>query len=182
MVGLGNPGRRYSKTRHNVGFMFIQQMARAWKVKVRRRKHLSKTVTVENDQRPVILVMPQTFMNRSGIAVRELLQNTGIKPECLVVVYDDIDLSLGEIRIRREGGSGTHRGIYSIIQEIETQKFPRIRVGIGPVLSGQDMTDFVLSPFEPEEVPLLEQSLGRAQEALELILAGQIERAMNGYN
>lgn len=182
VVGLGNPGRRYSETRHNAGFIFIQQVAKAWQVKVKKRKFLSKIAEVETDQGRVILAMPQTFMNGSGKAVRELLLGAGVESKQLVVVYDDMDLSLGEIRIRREGSGGAHKGMNSIIQEIGTKNFPRIRIGIGPFLSGQDMTDFVLSPFSRKERKILDESLEKAQEALKMIIAGQIEKAMNCYN
>jgi len=182
VVGLGNPGRKYSETRHNVGFIFIKQIAKIWQVKVKKRKFLSKTAEVKTSQGKVILAMPQTYMNRSGAAVQELLQGSGIRPEKLIVVYDDLDLPLGEIRIRKEGSGGRHKGVNSIIQEIGTKSFPRIRIGIGPSLSEQETTDFVLSPFSREERRILEDSLNKAQEALKMIIAGEIEKAMNCYN
>jgi peptidyl-tRNA hydrolase, PTH1 family len=182
VVGLGNPGRRYSETRHNAGFMFIKRIARDWDVKVKKRKFLSKTAEVETAQGRMLLALPQTFMNRSGEAVRALLQGVGIEPGNLVVIYDDIDLALGQIRVRKEGGPGTHKGMASIVEEIETTRFPRIRVGIGPFPEEADMIDYVLSPFAEREKPILGQSLDRAREALDMILAGQIDKAMNSYN
>ena len=182
IVGLGNPGRRYSGTRHNAGFMFIRRIARDWDIKVKKRKFLSKTAEIETPQGRLLLVLPQTFMNKSGDAVSELLRGTGIEPGRLIVVYDDIDLPLGQIRVRKAGGPGTHRGMASIVEEIETTRFPRIRVGTGPCPDGADMADFVLSPFAENEKKLFDRSLERAREALELILAGQVDKAMNSYN
>lgn len=182
VVGLGNPGRRYSATRHNVGFMFIKRLARDRDVKVKKRKFLSKTAEVEIAQERVVLAMPQTFMNKSGEAVRALLEGTGIEPGKLVVIYDDVDLPLGQIRVRKEGGAGTHKGMISIVEEIETTRFPRIRVGVGPFPDGGDRVDYVLSRFADSEKELVEQSLERAGRALALIMAGHIDQAMNSYN
>lgn len=182
VVGLGNPGRRYSASRHNVGFMFVKRMARERDVKVKKRKFLSKTAEIEIDQERVILALPQTFMNRSGEAVSALLQGTGLGPDKLVVVYDDIDLALGQIRVRKEGRPGTHKGMASIVDEIETNRFPRIRIGIGPSPEGADLVDYVLAPFAHSERERLDQCLDRAREALALIIAGHIDQAMNSYN
>jgi PTH1 family peptidyl-tRNA hydrolase len=182
VVGLGNPGKYYANTRHNAGFTFVKQIARSWNVKLRKKKYLAKTAEVEKENEKVLLALPQTYMNRSGYSVREVLDGTGISPEQLIVVYDDLDIPLGEIRIRKEGGPGTHKGMDSIIQEIQTIAFPRIRVGIGPLPPEWDAAKFVLSPFEEGEKALLEQSLKKAQEALELILARKIDKAMNSYN
>lgn len=181
MVGLGNPGRRYSRTRHNAGFLFVRALAKDWKVRLKKRRHFSKTCVIERDKGRVLLAIPQTYMNRSGLAVRSIVEG-GVKPDRLVVVYDDLDIPLGEIKIRKEGGPGSHRGVSSIIDEIQTEKFPRIRIGIGPLNPEEDAVDFVLSPFRQEEKPQLEQSLKLAREALDLILSGEIERAMTMYN
>ena len=136
----------------------------------------------KREEERVILAMPQTYMNRSGLAVKQIVEGERISSEKLVVVYDDLDIPLGEIRIRKEGGPGTHKGMNSVVQEIKTTKFFRIRVGIGPLRSGQDATSFVLSPFEEKEKLLLKKSLKKAQEALEMILSGEVEKAMNQYN
>ena len=182
VVGLGNPGKHYANTRHNAGFIFVKQIARSWNVKLRKKRYSAKTAEVDKEKEKVLLALPQTYMNRSGYSLREILDGTGISPEQLVVVYDDLDIPLGEIRIRKEGGPGTHQGMDSIIREIQTIAFPRIRIGIGPLPPDWDAAEFVLSPFEEGEKPLLEKSLKKAQEALELILAGEIEKAMNSYN
>jgi PTH1 family peptidyl-tRNA hydrolase len=165
-----------------VGFTVVKQIARSWNVKLRKKKFLAKTAEVERENGKVLLALPQTYMNRSGYSTREILDGTGINLEQLVVIYDDLDIPLGEIRIRKEGGPGTHKGMDSIIQEIQTTAFPRIRIGIGPLAPDWDAAEFVLSPFEEEEKKLLEQSLKKAENALELILAGEIEKAMNSYN
>jgi PTH1 family peptidyl-tRNA hydrolase len=182
VVGLGNPGRRYSGTRHNAGFMVIKRIARSWDVKVKKRRFRSKTADVETVQGRVLLAMPQTLMNKSGEAVKAILEGTGIEPGRLIVIYDDVDLPLGQIRIRKEGGPGTHRGIASIIAEIETTGFARIRVGIGPFPEGVDIVDYVLSPFAEKDKEALDRCLEQARDALELILAGHIDKAMNSYN
>lgn len=182
VVGLGNPGRRYSQTRHNVGFIFIKKLAREWKVKLKKREYLAKAGEAIKSKERMFLVQPQTFMNQSGLAVRKIIDKMRIDPERLIIVYDDLDIPLGEIRIRMEGGAGNHKGMNSIIQEIETNKFPRIRVGIGSQVAVEDVTNYVLSSFDKKEKLLLAKSLERAEEALEMILAGESKKAMNIYN
>jgi PTH1 family peptidyl-tRNA hydrolase len=182
VVGLGNPGLKYSRTRHNVGFLFVKGLARTWGTKLRKRRHLSKLILADHLQERILLAIPQTFMNASGQAVDLLLKNYQIKPEHTLIVYDDFDLTLGEIRIRKDGGAGTHKGMRSVIQELGTSQIPRIRIGIGPLPETADPVKFVLSPFTKDERLSLEKSLSKAREAAELILGGDIERAMNLYN
>jgi len=182
VVGLGNPGKRYSGTRHNIGFTFIRRTAREWKVKLRKRIFFSKAGEVERKEEKILLALPQTYMNKSGLTVKKILEGRDIKPEHLVVVYDDLDIPLGEIRIRKRGGPGTHKGMSSIVEEIRTEEFPRIRVGLGPLPDGKDAVDYVLSSFDKAEEPRLEEGLRKASEALEMILSGEVERAMNTYN
>lgn len=182
VVGLGNPGRKYSQTRHNAGFMFIKRLAKEWKIKLKKINSLLKAGEVMKSNERILIAMPQTYMNQSGLAVRKIMNESRSGSERFIVVYDDIDLPLGEIRIRKEGGAGTHKGMISVVQEIETTKFPRIRLGIGSQPSDEDATHYVLSSFEKREKILLEKSLGKAQEALEIILAGEIDKAMNIYN
>ena len=182
VVGLGNPGRRYSQTRHNVGFSFVKRVARSWGVKLKKKSCLSKTILVDRQREKILLALPQTHMNKSGLAVNRIVTERGVEPEKLLVIYDDLDIPLGEIRIRPNGGAGSHKGMISIIQEIETTDFPRIRVGIGPLSPDETATDFVLSPCNEEEKSSLVSSFKQAQEALEYILDGQIEKAMNLYN
>jgi len=182
VVGLGNPGRRYSGTRHNVGFTFIKKTAREWKVKLRKRIFFSKAGEVKRKEEKILLALPQTYMNKSGLTVKKIMEGRDIKSEHLVVVYDDLDIPLGEIRIRKRGGPGTHKGMSSIVKEIRTEEFPRIRVGLGPLPGGENAVNYVLSSFDKAEESRLEQGLRKAREALEMILSGEVERAMNTYN
>jgi PTH1 family peptidyl-tRNA hydrolase len=182
VIGLGNPGHRYSGTRHNVGFTFIKKTAREWKVKLRKKIFFSKAGEVERKEEKILLALPQTYMNKSGLAVRKILEGRDIKPEHLIVVYDDLDIPLGEIRIRKGGGAGNHKGMSSIVEEIRTENFPRIRVGLGPLPDGENAVNYVLSSFDKAEESRLEQGFRKAREALEMILSGEVERAMNTYN
>ncbi|MQY60679.1 aminoacyl-tRNA hydrolase [bacterium] len=182
VVGLGNPGRRYSGTRHNVGFTFVRKTAKEWKVKLRKKIFFSKAGEVKRNKEKILLALPQTYMNKSGLTVKKIMEGRDIKPEHLVVVYDDLDIPLGEIRIRKRGGPGTHKGMSSIVEEIRTEEFPRIRVGLGPLPGGENAVNYVLSSFDKAEESRLEEGLRKAREALEMILSGEVERAMNTYN
>ncbi len=182
VVGLGNPGRRYSGTRHNAGFLFVRRMAKAWKMRLKKRRFSSKIGEIERKNEKIMLALPQNYMNNSGVAVKQILAGRNIQPDKLLVIYDDLDIPLGEIRIRKGGGPGTHKGMASIVREIETTEFPRMRLGIGPLPDGEDAVDYVLSPFEKREGPLLEDGFSKAREALEMILVGDVEEAMNTYN
>jgi PTH1 family peptidyl-tRNA hydrolase len=182
VIGLGNPGKSYKNTRHNVGFALIERLAEKWGVKLKKRKRVLKAAQAKKGQKPVFLIEPWTYMNQSGLAVKELIQRTGIKLDQLVVVYDDLDISLGEIRIRKEGGPGFHKGMISIVQEIEDDRFPRVRIGIGPLPPNVEATDYVLSGFENREKPALMRGLAKAEDALMLILDEKIAEAMNHFN
>lgn len=182
VVGLGNPGRRYSETRHNAGFIFVKRVAKEWKVRLKKRRFSSRVGEVERKDGKIILALPQTYMNNSGTAVRQILEGRSIQRGKLVVVYDDLDIPLGEIRIRKSGGPGTHKGMGSVIREIGTTEFPRMRLGIGPLPPDEDAVDYVLSSFGKEEYGFLEESLKSAGKALEMILAGNVEEAMNTFN
>jgi len=182
LVGLGNPGKEYAETRHNAGFTFVKRVARDWGLEIRKKKFLAKTAETRRDGEIVLLALPQTYMNRSGHSVREMLDFYRLGTERLLVVTDDLDIPLGEIRVRKEGGAGTHNGMRSIVEWIETTAFPRIRVGIGPLPADRDPADFVLSRFSPEESKKLSGGLTSAREALDMILADGIDRAMNSFN
>ncbi len=182
VVGLGNPGRRYAGTRHNAGFLFIKRAAESWDVRVKRNRFLAKVGEIRRGGERVLLAMPQTYMNESGQSVKALAAGLPVALDRLVVVFDDVDIPLGDIRIRREGSPGTHRGMASIAANLGTTAFPRIRVGIGPAPPEADIVRFVLTPFRRDERDLLNQSLDRAVEALDLIVSGHIDRAMNAYN
>jgi PTH1 family peptidyl-tRNA hydrolase len=162
--------------------MVVERAASSWGAKFGRLPGRSKTASAERGGEGVVLVLPQTFMNRSGIAVRALMARKNVVPERLIVVTDDLDIDLGEIRVRKSGSPGTHKGLKSVVQEIGSRDFARIRVGIGPLPAGEEATDYVLSNFGRGEKSLLEKSLGEAEEALNLLLAGDVDRAMAHFN
>lgn len=182
VVGLGNPGEEYAATRHNVGFLLVRRVARSRGVELRGRAFKARTAVVRGGDEDILLALPQTYMNRSGVSVREILAGREIPPGRLVVAYDDLDIPLGEIRVRAKGSPGTHKGMKSIADEIRTREFPRIRIGIGPLPEGRDAAAYVLSPFGRDERPLLERSLEEAEAALDLILAGGTDKAMTRFN
>ena len=182
VVGLGNPGRRYAATRHNVGFLFVRRLARRYEMKWRKKKYKARIAEGEWRGEKLALALPQTYMNESGIAVRRMAEAYAVAPENILVVYDDLDIPLGQIRVRKEGSGGTHKGMRSIIGEVGTESFPRIRVGIGPLAESREPVNFVLSPFAGEEMPDLEKALTKAGEAAEMILAGRIDEAKNAFN
>lgn len=182
VVGLGNPGRKYADTRHNAGFLFVQSVAKSWDVRVKKSRYLSKTAEVNRGTERVVLVLPQTYMNECGRAVGELVRGLRLETGRLLVVYDDVDIPLGEIRVRKDGGPGTHKGMLSIVGEIATKKFPRLRLGIGPGPQSGDIVPFVLAPFRRDEKKRFEKSLDKGRTALDLILDGRIETAMNDFN
>ena len=182
VVGLGNPGKRYSATRHNAGFMLVQRLADRCDAKLKKRRYLAKAAQVDLENMPALLVKPWTYVNRSGLAVQKIVEMTGVKRDRLLVVYDDLDLPLGEIRIRKSGGPGTHNGMVSIVQDLGSTEFPRIRIGIGPLPSGEDAADFVLANFRWEEQPILDECLARAESAVLMVMAEGVESAMNTYN
>jgi len=182
VVGLGNPDRCYAGTRHNAGFLFVRRLAKDWGVRLSKNRFEAKTAQVEHRGQSLWLILPQTYMNRSGSSVRRLLRESRVEPERVILVYDDLDIPLGEIRVRGEGGPGTHKGMRSVVDEAETGRFPRIRLGIGPLPEGVDAADFVLSEFRPADKALFEESLVKARGALDLILDGRLAQAMNRYN
>jgi PTH1 family peptidyl-tRNA hydrolase len=181
VVGLGNPGRRYASHRHNVGFQCLDRLARAWGLSFSRRKHKALLAEGGIAGLKVILAKPQTFMNLSGEAVGRLARFYKVPPESILVIYDDLDLPVGKIRLRPEGGSGGHKGMKSIIEHLGSDAFPRLRVGIGRPTHG-DPVDYVLSDFAPDERMAIEDAYERAVSAVELWLAEGIEAAMNRYN
>ena len=185
IVGLGNPGRRYARTRHNVGFMVADRLAGRfrlpWKASIKGRLQLARGNT---GGRPLLLVKPQTFMNESGLAVAWLVRKYRVLPEELLVVYDDVALALGRVRLRASGGHGGHNGMRSIIEHVGTNDFPRLRVGIaGPCARpGADLADYVLSTFAPEELSVVEPTVAAAADAAAAWLAHGIDAAMNRFN
>lgn len=176
IVGLGNPGIEYQFTPHNLGFLAIDRIASDRGVEVRNRQCRSLTARITVGSKEVLLVKPETFMNLSGLAVRELLNEHGLKPESgLIVIYDELDLPLGTIRIRKRGSSAGHNGMNSIIGALGTQEFVRIRIGIAPEKK-------ILKPFRKAQLKVVDEVLDRVEEAVEVILAEGPDAAMNRFN
>lgn len=182
IVGLGNPGEEYAGTRHNVGFWVVSLLAKRHAIPLKSHRHHSRLGTGVIHGVPVVLAQPMTYMNRSGEAVRALLKAYSLKPEQMLVVYDDLALSLGTLRMRPSGSAGGHNGMRSIIQAIQTEQFPRLRIGIGPLPPETDMADFVLSPFEEHEKPLMRHLLEVAADACEAWLTEPVEKVMARFN
>jgi PTH1 family peptidyl-tRNA hydrolase len=182
IVGLGNPGKKYEKTRHNVGFYAIDILSAKYGIKVNRLKH--KALIGEGDikGKRVLLVKPQTFMNLSGESINEIAEWYKLPMENIVVIYDDVDLPVGAIRIRPKGSSGTHNGMKSVIYQLRSDEFPRIRIGIGKAPEEWDLADYVLSRFGREEETEIAKSIERAAEAAAMIVQSGVEAAMNRYN
>jgi len=181
IVGLGNPGRKYARNRHNVGFMIIDRLAQQHNLNFARQKGKAKIAQGNIGGRRVTLAKPLTYMNLSGESVSKLARFFKIPPERLLVIRDDLDLPLAHLRLRPGGGSGGHKGMKSIIEQLGTQSFPRLRIGIGRPLHG-DPVDFVLQDFSAEEWIDIDRSIDRAVEAIEHWLAHGIDAAMNLFN
>lgn len=182
VVGLGNPGKKYQPTRHNLGFLVVDRIAARRAITLRRKIHESLTGEWAEDGEKIVLAKPQTYMNRSGFAVRALLQEFHGTPDDLVVVYDDLDLPFGRIRIRAKGSAGGHRGMASIMENLPGATFARVRVGIGRPPEGVDPTDYVLQPFDAEQMEKLDDLVGKASEAVLALLLEGIETAMMEFN
>ncbi|MEA4848809.1 MAG: aminoacyl-tRNA hydrolase [Clostridiaceae bacterium] len=182
IVGLGNPGDKYRYTRHNVGFMVLDYFASAHNISISKIKHKALLGEGLIGEEKVVLAKPQTYMNLSGESVYELMHWYKDDISRLIVVYDDADLDVGRIRIRPEGSSGTHNGMKSIIYILQTDKFPRIRLGIGKQPDYMDLADYVLGRFSDKEIPLMEEAVKSSSLAIEEIIKNGINSAMNKYN
>lgn len=183
IVGLGNPGKQYEYTRHNAGFLAIDVLADKFGTSVDRLKFhaLIGEATIENKK--CILAKPQTFMNNSGESVREIAAFYKIKPENIIVIFDDISLDCGKLRIRRKGTDGGHNGIKSIIYHLQSDKFPRVKLGIGAKAHpNQPLADHVLSVMKGDDLKNFMESAKNASEAVPLMVAGNTEKAMNLFN
>ena len=182
VVGLGNPGDRYRNTRHNVGFHCIDLLARRWSIDVKERRAKAVLGRGRYQEREVVLAKPRTYMNRSGDAINYLVARFGVKPSDIVVIYDEMALPVGKLRIRPGGSPAGHNGIRSIIDELHTPNFPRVRVGIGqPELKGGQVSH-VLNRFSDEETPEIAEVIRRVAEAVECMLEENITVAMNRFN
>ena len=181
IAGLGNPGRKYEKTRHNMGFLTIDLIAEKNSIKVNKLKHKALVGDGFISGRKVLLVKPQTYMNLSGESLREVMNYYNVDIENLIVIYDDLDLETGAIRIRKKGSSGNHNGMKSVIYQLGNENFPRIRIGIGKSRN-LDWKDFVTGKIDKSEEEILSKTVLIAAESVECILAEGIDRAMNKYN
>lgn len=183
VVGLGNPGADYARHRHNVGFRVVDALARAHGLSFARDKDARAHVATGRIAGiRVVVAKPQTFMNLSGRAVGRLQRAHSVPAECLLVVYDDLDLPLGRLRLRPEGGSGGHKGMRSIQEVVGTQSFPRLRVGIDRPPGGVDPADYVLQPFAAADRPLLDAAIDRAVAAIACWLTEGVTVAMDRFN
>lgn len=190
IVGLGNPGRRYERTRHNLGFICVNRLAREYNIKMNKNQGKARTGKGNIAGNEVLLARPQTYMNLSGESVRLLLDRTHTKIDELIVIHDDLDLPVGKIRIRFGGGSGGHKGINSIFQETGSRDFYRVRIGVGRPprfkdnveIQEDDVIDYVLSNFTQDEKKIIEKSLPIAGEAVVSLITEGLTAAMNKYN
>ena len=183
IVGLGNPGPKYEFTRHNAGFLCIDLLAQQLGVRIERIKFKSVVADVAIEGRRCILMKPQTFMNNSGEAVRDAANFYKIPPEHIIILFDDISLPPGKLRIRRKGSDGGHNGIKSILYLLGSDQFPRVKLGVGTKPHPDyDLADWVLSTFQKDEFPLMKEAMEKACEAVPLLVREETDRAMNLYN
>lgn len=182
IVGLGNPGREYARMRHNVGFQCVERLARENGILFPMRHRLTLIGEGVIEEERVTLAKPRTYVNLSGEAVAYLMSRYRLKPPDLLVIYDDMDLPLGKVRLRPRGSAGGHKGMMSIIERLGTEDFPRIRVGVGRPGEGQDDVEYVLGNFSPEEQRVVNDAVQRVSESVACLLREGIEVAMSRYN
>ena len=183
VAGLGNPGNKYEATRHNTGFVFIDMLADKYSIKVNKIKFKAVTSIAEIAGHKCLVMKPQTFMNESGQSIREAASFYKIPPEKIIIIFDDVSLDCGKMRIRRKGTDGGHNGIKSIIYHLKSDNFPRIKLGVGKKPHPDyGLADWVLSDFTKDEAELMRKAAGDAVEALELMINGKIDEAMSKFN
>lgn len=182
VVGLGNPGEKYRRTRHNVGFMVVDALAAEAGAPHWYEESDALVTEIEVEGAGVLLVKPQTFMNRSGAAVCDLALSHGLEPPSILVIVDDIALELGTLRIRERGGHGGHNGLRSLIDCLETEDFPRVRIGVRRGELAGDLADYVLAPFPDEDVLVVQEVVGASVEAVEWAIREGTASAMSRYN
>lgn len=182
IVGLGNPGKKYQKTRHNIGACIVEKFGEKGDAPFRSSNLSAKLANMAAFEEPVLLVVPKTFMNNSGEAVRRVIDYYKTDPASLLVVHDDLDLSLGQIRFSQSSSSGGHKGVDSVIESVGSKSFGRMRLGIGRPAVGNDVVDYVLSPFLPEELAEVVAVEEKGIEALRHCLVSGMASAMNVYN
>lgn len=182
IAGLGNPSKEYEKTRHNAGFDTIDLLAEKLGIDLTEKKHRAYCGKGMIGTEKVLLLKPQTFMNNSGESLRDAADFYKVEPEQILVIYDDISLEPGQLRIRMKGSAGGHNGIKSIIAHLKTQDFPRIKIGVGAKPERMDLADYVLSRFSPAEREKMEESFREGAEAVITFLQDGADAAMNRYN
>jgi len=185
IAGLGNPGKKYENTKHNVGFITLDLLAEKHNIKINKIKHKALVGEGIISGQKLLLVKPQTYMNLSGNSIREVVEYYKVDLDKLIVIYDDVDIPMGNLRIRKKGSAGTHNGMRSIIYDLQDDGFPRIRIGIGGERGGErkmSLAGYVLGGFKKEEKNLMQDSVVRAVLAVECLLEKGIDAAMNEYN
>ncbi len=183
VAGLGNPEKKYTLTRHNSGFLCVDELAEKHNFKINKLKFKAIIADTQIGSHRVIVMKPQTYMNNSGEAIKEAAAFYKIPPERIIIIFDDISLDVGKLRIKRKGTDGGHNGIKSIVKHLGSTDFPRIKLGIGKKPHPDyDLADWVLSDFKKDEAAPLKQAIDNACEAIELMLDGEIDEAMNRYN
>ena len=182
IVGLGNPGMQYAATRHNIGFEVIDSIAETYNISVMKNKYKALIGDGTIGGEKVILMKPQTYMNLSGEAVKACMDFHKISNEDLIVIYDDISLEVGQLRLRKSGSAGGHNGIKNIIAQLGTQEFPRIKFGVGEKPAGWDLANYVLGRFSEADMKIIGPRVGDAVKATEMIVRDGVEKAMNNYN
>lgn len=182
IVGLGNPGEEYARTRHNVGFRVVEELANSKDTHIRRPEYRALTATVMLGRTEVLVMKPQTYMNRSGESVAAALADKGLAPSDLLVIYDDVDLPLGRVRMRRGGGSGGHNGVQSIIDAVGDATFARLRLGVGRPDANTDLIEHVLSEFASDESAGVAMAIKRGARAVEVFVAEGLTSAMQKFN
>lgn len=181
IVGLGNPGKKYENTRHNIGFITVDYLADELGIKINKIKHKALIGEGRIGGKKVILVKPQTYMNLSGESVREIADYYKVEMDKLIVIYDDIDIDMGTVRIRKKGSAGTHNGMKSIIRLLGDDNFPRVRIGIGKD-ANIPLVNFVIGGFKKEEVEPMEKAVVHAAKGVMSIVEDGLDLAMNRYN
>jgi PTH1 family peptidyl-tRNA hydrolase len=190
IVGLGNPGEEYLDTRHNVGFRVVEELARRWAIPFDRQECNAlaalRTLGAGGEADDVLLVKPQTYMNRSGWAARCLAERHALEAAAVLVVYDEVNLPLGKLRLRRGGSPAGHRGLESVIENLRSAEVPRLRLGVAPEAGkpagGEELVDFVLSPFAADERAAVAEMIGRAADACDAWLRDGVDAAMGRFN
>nr|WP_255731558.1 aminoacyl-tRNA hydrolase [Solibacillus sp. MA9] len=182
IIGLGNPGKPYEHTRHNIGFDVIDELANRWNAPLNQSKFNGMYASVHRPEGKVILLKPLTYMNLSGESVRPLMDYFDIDIEDIIVIYDDLDLETGKLRLRAKGSAGGHNGIKSLIQHLGTQEFNRIRVGVNRPPAGMKVADYVLSKFSKDDQPVVTEAIDKSCDAVETALKKPFLEVMNQFN